>query len=173
MTQLTFNSDGSIKIPREIEDDVPEFEDLKNQTKELDIWDFSEGYDTDEKQYNLDDDVSGFNLYENSKRLMPLIFSNGKSQEDVFNEILKNIHDGRRVIFVKGVCGTGKSAIALNIAKELGKASIVVPGKALQKQYALDYSKSKYVLKNDHKKLKIRVITGRENHSCQIGRAHV
>ncbi|MFA5992526.1 MAG: helicase C-terminal domain-containing protein [Candidatus Pacearchaeota archaeon] len=165
-TQLTFNADGSIKIPREIENDVPEFEDLKSQAKELDIWDFTEKIDFDEKHYNLEDEVFGFNLYEDGRKLKPLIFSNGKSQEDVFKEILKNINNGKRVIFVRGVCGTGKSAIALNLAKELGKTSIVVPGKALQKQYALDYSKSKYILKNDHKKLKISIITGRENHSC-------
>jgi DNA-binding XRE family transcriptional regulator len=33
---------------------------------------------------------------------------------------LDSIKNGTRVIFIHGVCGTGKSAIALNIAKELG-----------------------------------------------------
>jgi len=58
------------------------------------------------------------------------------------------------------------SAIALNIAKQLGDASIIVPGKALQKQYWKDYSHDSYVLKRDYKKLKIKVITGRQNHKC-------
>jgi len=58
------------------------------------------------------------------------------------------------------------SAIALNIAKELGRASIVVPVKALQKQYADDYLEKKYLLKENGEKLKIKVITGRQNFEC-------
>ncbi len=58
------------------------------------------------------------------------------------------------------------SAIALNLAKELGKSSIVVPGKNLQRQYKKDYEEEKYVLKKDGSKLRISVITGRNNHLC-------
>ena len=65
-------------------------------------------------------------------------------------------------------CGTGKSAIALNIAKELGKSSIVVPSKALQQQYKRDYEENKYILNSKKKKLKISVITGRNNHKCKF-----
>jgi Rad3-related DNA helicase len=130
----------------------------------MDIWD--EEMNFDNKRYNLGDDVSGFNLYKNGERLSPLVFSNGKTQEDVVNEIFDEIKKGKKVIFVKGVCGTGKSAIALNLAKLLGKASIIVPGKALQKQYFDDYGRSSYVLKKDNTKLKIKVITGRNNHKC-------
>ncbi len=102
----------------------------------------------------------------NENKLDPLVFSNGKSQEDVVKEILQAIDEGNKVIFVHGVCGTGKSAIALNLAKELGKTSIVVPVKNLQKQYEHDYMDKKYLLKKDGEKLKIRVITGRQNHKC-------
>ena len=49
-------------------------------------------------------------------------------------EVLDNIKRGKKIIFIHGVCGTGKSAIALNIARALGRASVVVPVKALQKQ---------------------------------------
>ncbi|GAG16784.1 unnamed protein product, partial [marine sediment metagenome] len=76
------------------------------------------------------------------------------------------IRNGHKVIFIKGVCGSGKSAIALNLAKEFGKASIVVPVKALQKQYEDDYMNKKYLLKENGEKLKISVITGRSNHKC-------
>ena len=107
-----------------------------------------------------------WSLYENSKSLEPLVFSNGKTQEDVVKEVIKAINEGHKVIFIKGVCGTGKSAIALNIAKELGKASVVVPVKALQKQYEDDYMGKKYLLKENNQKLKIKVITGRANHTC-------
>lgn len=106
-----------------------------------------------------------WSLYENDVYLSPLVFSNGKTQEDVVNEIIASINSGCKIIFIKGVCGTGKSTIALNLAKEIGKASIVVPIKNLQKQYEEDYTNKKYLLKNN-KKLKIKIITGRSNHLC-------
>ncbi|MBI2044994.1 DEAD/DEAH box helicase family protein [Candidatus Pacearchaeota archaeon] len=109
-----------------------------------------------------------WSLYDKSGFLQPLVFSNGKSQEDVVREVLGEINKGNKVIFIRGACGTGKSAIALNIAKELGKSSIVVPGKNLQRQYKKDYEKEKYVLKKDGPKLKISVITGRNNHKCRF-----
>ncbi|NQV09122.1 DEAD/DEAH box helicase family protein, partial [Candidatus Woesearchaeota archaeon] len=99
-----------------------------------------------------------WNLYQNEKFLEPLKFSNGKSQSDVIKEVLDSIKKGHKVIFIKGVCGTGKSAIALNIARKLGKTSIVVPGKNLQTQYKRDYEKEKYLLKDNKEKLKISVI---------------
>ncbi len=107
-----------------------------------------------------------WNLYENEKLLKPLVFSNGKSQEDVVKEVIKSIENGKKVIFIQGICGTGKSAIALNIANELGRASIIVPIKNLQEQYRKDYAEKKYLLKPDKTKLKINVTTGRKNHEC-------
>ncbi|MEM3074521.1 MAG: helicase C-terminal domain-containing protein [Candidatus Pacearchaeota archaeon] len=155
-TILNFNPDRTISLPKEIQ------KELDKRAKELDIWEdnFDEGY------YHLDEPIGNFNLYDEGKRKEALKFSNNTTQEDVVNEVVSLIKAGKKVIFIKGVCGTGKSAIALNIAKEIGSASIVVPGKALQKQYEEDYSNKKYVLKKDHKKLKIKVITGRENHLC-------
>ena len=98
--------------------------------------------------------------------LEPLKFSNGKTQEDVVKEVLKAVKEGFKIIFIRGVCGTGKSAIALNIAKNLGKTSIIVPSKNLQNQYKKDYEGNKYLLKNNNEKLNISVITGRNNHKC-------
>ena len=113
-----------------------------------------------------------WNLYENSeegeKLLSPLKFSNGKTQEDVVKETLKAIEEGNKVIFIHGMCGTGKSAIALNIARELGKTSIVVPIKNLQQQYKKDYEKNKFLKKPDGSNLKISVMTGRNNHKCKF-----
>jgi len=109
-----------------------------------------------------------WNLYENEKFLKPLRFSNGKTQEDVVKEVIDSVNEGNKIIFIHGKCGTGKSAIALNIAKELGKSSIVVPSKALQQQYKRDYEEKKYLLNNKNKKLKISVITGRNNHICKF-----
>jgi Rad3-related DNA helicase len=109
-----------------------------------------------------------WSLYEKEKFLEPLKFSNGKTQEDVVKEVIDSIKEGHKIIFIHGKCGTGKSAIALNIAKELGKSSIVVPSKTLQQQYKRDYEGNKYILDNKNKKLKISVITGRNNHMCRF-----
>lgn len=111
-----------------------------------------------------------WSLYEKEndkdKFLKPLMFSNNKSQEDIADEAVEAIKAGNKLIFIHGGCGTGKSAISLNIAKNLGRASIVVPIKNLQKQYEEDYTKKKFLLKDDKEKMKISVITGRQNHPC-------
>jgi len=109
-----------------------------------------------------------WSLYEGDKFLEPKVFSNGKSQKDIVNEVLDLVKEGHKVIFIHGVCGTGKSAIALNIARKLGRASIVVPGKNLQQQYKNDYEKNKHILKDNKEKLKISVMTGRNNHKCKF-----
>ena len=109
-----------------------------------------------------------WNLYQNNKFLEPLKFSNGKSQEDVVQEVLDSVKQGHKIIFIRGICGTGKSAIALNIANKLGKTSVVVPGKNLQAQYKKDYENDKFLKKENNEKLKISVITGRNNHKCKF-----
>ncbi|MCD4728105.1 MAG: DEAD/DEAH box helicase family protein, partial [Pirellulales bacterium] len=96
-----------------------------------------------------------WNLYEKEKFLEPLRFSNGKTQEDIVRDVLDLIEKGKKIIFIRGVCGTGKSAIALNIARNIGQASIIVPGKTLQNQYKIDYEGDKYLLKDNGEKLKI------------------
>ncbi|MBL7147653.1 MAG: DEAD/DEAH box helicase family protein [Nanoarchaeota archaeon] len=107
-----------------------------------------------------------WSLHNKKGNLEPFIFSNGKSQLDIVEEVIEAIKEGHKIIFIKGLCGTGKSAISLNIAKELGKTSIVVPVKNLQKQYEEDYTKKLYILKNNNEKLNITVIDGRNNHKC-------
>ncbi len=112
--------------------------------------------------------ASYWNLMDNGKKLAPLKFSNGKTQEDVVKEVVDLIQNGSKVVFLHGVCGTGKSAIALNICRALGRGSIVVPIKSLQKQYEHDYINGKYLLKESGEKLKITIITGRDNHDSVI-----
>jgi Rad3-related DNA helicase len=110
-----------------------------------------------------------WSLVEDGKELKPLVFSNGKTQEDIVNEVLNAIREGEKIIFIRGACGTGKSAIALNVAKEMGRASIVVPLKNLQRQYESDYSFRKKIYKDLERQveLKIGMVTGRKNHPCQ------
>lgn len=109
-----------------------------------------------------------WSLYEGSRSLEPLVFSNGKSQADVVQEAVQAIRSGTKIVFIHGVCGTGKSAIALNIARQLGRTSIVVPVKSLQRQYEEDYMGKKHVFKPDGHPLRIAMITGRENHDSLI-----
>tara|TARA_Y100000310_G_scaffold335338_2_gene417143 strand:+ start:47748 stop:49577 length:1830 start_codon:yes stop_codon:yes gene_type:complete len=112
-----------------------------------------------------------WNLYtQEGKALEPLEFSNGKTQADVVQEVLEAIEEGHKIIFIKGMCGTGKSAIALNIAKDLGKCSVVVPVKYLQQQYQVDYGENMHIKKKNGEKLNITVFTGRNNHPCKYNK---
>ena len=104
------------------------------------------------------------------KLLPPLEFSNGKTQEKVVEEVLASIEKGYKIIFLKGVCGTGKSAIALHIARALGKTSIVVPVKYLQHQYEEDYANNMTIPKKNGEPLQITVFTGRNNHPCMYNK---
>lgn len=122
----------------------------------------------EEKKINEIRDTSNWGLYQDGKKLTPLKFSNGKTQEDIVSEVVSAIKEGTKVIFLHGVCGTGKSAIALNIARALGRASVVVPIKSLQRQYEEDYLEKKYILKPNGRTMKIAMITGRENHDSII-----
>jgi len=116
-----------------------------------------------------DKEPSVLDAYEvKGEKLHPLKFTNGKTQEDVVQEVLSAIDAGNKIIFVRGVCGSGKSAMALNLAKHFKKTSVVVPIKSLQDQYEKDYTGKKFILKDDGKKLKISVIKGRGNFSCKF-----
>ena len=108
-----------------------------------------------------------WNLYQDDKKLEPLKFQNGKTQEDVVREIVE-LSKNHKVIFLHGTCGSGKSAIALNVARVLGKSSIVVPVKALQRQYEEDYITKKYLSKSNGEKMKIAMLTGKTNHDSII-----
>lgn len=108
-----------------------------------------------------------WSLHDDEKKLKPLVFSNGKSQADVVKEVMDAIGEGYKMIFIKGVCGTGKSAIALNLARKIGRTSIVVPIKSLQEQYTQDYTDKMHVLKKGQK-LKICSVVGRNNFKCRF-----
>ena len=129
---------------------------------------FSNPFDGDGEQFafpRFDSPVSG-NANCEVEELQPLKFSNGKTQADVVKEILDTIEAGNKLIFIKGVCGTGKSAIALNLARHFKKTSIVVPIKSLQQQYETDYTKKMFILKKNKKPLNIAIIKGRNNFRC-------
>ncbi len=132
------------------------FENKTENSKSLDIFS-SDKFDNSQ-------DTEYWSLYKDKQKLNPLKFSNGKTQEDVVKEVINLIKSGKKMVFLHGVCGTGKSAIALNIARVLGTASIVVPIKNLQRQYQKDYMGEMFLLKSNGQKLRISMITGRDNH---------
>jgi len=122
----------------------------------------------DNTVYDTSKDSKFWSFYSQEGPLNPIKYSNGKSQEDIVKEVSKLIEEGKKIIFIHGGCGTGKSSIALNLARLFGKSSIVVPVKNLQKQYENDYSNKKYLLNKEGKKMKIAIITGRDNHDSII-----
>lgn len=101
-------------------------------------------------------------------KLDPLVFSNGKTQADVVKEILEHIKAGKRAIFIRGVCGSGKSAMALNLARHFKKSSVVVPIKSLQEQYEQDYTHKNFINKLDGNRMNISIIKGRNNFECKF-----
>jgi len=124
----------------------------------------SESFETPFEKIDNSKDTDSWSLYKDGFRMNPLKFSNGKTQEDVVREVVQLIKSGKKIIFLHGVCGTGKSAIALNIARALGKAAVVVPVKNLQSQYQKDYMGKMILVKPSGERLKISMITGRDNH---------
>jgi len=49
-----------------------------------------------------------WSLIQDKKELKPLIFSNGKTQEDIVKEVIETAEQGYKIIFIRGMCGTGK-----------------------------------------------------------------
>ena len=165
MERLKFDSNGKlIGVDNKILDFASEKKAQKSgKLKTSDELEFLK----DNKELEIGDN-SSWSLYSNGHKLEPLRFSNNKTQQDVVNEVVDLIKNGNKIIFIHGVCGTGKSAIALNIARLLGRASIVVPVKGLQRQYEEDYMSKKYHLKPNGAKMRIAMITGRDNHDSII-----
>jgi len=166
MSKLDFDSSGKLVGIEtvNIEKDKPYSYKFNKRNLNLKKSDSLEFLKEDEKKFESVFERKYWSLHENGDELEPLKFSNNKTQEDVVKEISELIKNGKKIIFLHGTCGTGKSAIALNVARALGKASIVVPVKALQKQYEEDYSNNMYLIKDNGKKMKIAMITGRDNH---------
>ncbi|MEX0921111.1 MAG: helicase C-terminal domain-containing protein [Candidatus Pacearchaeota archaeon] len=172
MSKLVFDNLGRfVGVKKEDGNDEDNFEDLKYPERKLQTSDslsFLRPEKGDSPKMENIFEKSYWSLYENTSFLKPLKFSNGKTQEDIVKEIYSLIEEGNKIIFLHGACGTGKSAIALNVARLVGKSSIVVPVKTLQTQYEKDYSGKMYVVKPSGNKMKIAMITGRENHDSII-----
>lgn len=92
------------------------------------------------------------------------MYSNGKTQSDLVDEIIEEF-EKRDIVFLEGMVGTGKSAVALNVAKELGRAAFSVPTKPLQNQYVEDYEE-KLTIYKENEPLEIEFIKGRNNFIC-------
>ena len=62
------------------------------------------------------------------------------TQKDVLTAIQQAFKDGYQNIVVEAPVGSGKSAIAIAVAKYFGQAHILTPRKSLQNQYYDDFS---------------------------------
>lgn len=101
--------------------------------------------------------------------LPPFVYSNGKNQLDVVNEIIEKF-DEHNMIFLRGAVGTGKSPIALHLIGHYGKGIISTPTKLLEYQYKNDYGKkgSTRIILSDRTKLSINFLMGRSNFICDL-----
>jgi hypothetical protein len=103
-----------------------------------------------------------WNLKNDNEIVSPLVYSNGKSQIDIVNELISELKTSD-IVILKGAVGTGKSAIALHLIKYFGKGIIVVPTKVLEKQYQRDYCYGgKYNIGID-----IQYMLGKSNFHCK------
>lgn len=69
------------------------------------------------------------------------------SQKAVLLEIDKAFEAGNNFIILEAPVGSGKSAIALTVAKALGSAHLITPRKSLQNQYFEDFSDDVVLMK--------------------------
>lgn len=94
--------------------------------------------------------------------VQPLVYKNGRTQEDIVREIIRKFNRGHKFVVLNAKTGTGKSLIALNVIKHLGRGIVVVPTKPLQRQYYESYYKGRIKIKN----FEISIILGRANFIC-------
>ncbi len=105
-------------------------------------------------------------LYDhNNTELPPRVFTNGRNQEDIIDEIIESFDD-HNIVLLKGGVGSGKSIIGATVAGAIGRGIINVPVKALQDQYKSDYEGRLFIRITD-KNLRIRVLKGRSNFKCK------
>ena len=95
--------------------------------------------------------------------LNPLVYSDGRDQKNIINEILDSFDSGENLLFLKAQVSTGKSAIALSLIDILGRGIISVPVKVLQDQYKESYL-DRYRIGN----LDIAVMKGKSNFKCNF-----
>jgi ATP-dependent DNA helicase DinG len=70
-----------------------------------------------------------------------------KSQTRIIEEISKAYKDGYRFVILEAPVGSGKSAIAITLARYFGKSHIITPRKSLQNQYFEDFSEHLVLMK--------------------------
>lgn len=104
----------------------------------------------------------------NNECVSPLIYSNGKTQEDIVKEIIETL-ESYDVVSLQGGVGSGKSVIALQVISHFGSGIIAVPTKILQRQYVEDYcSGKKYHFSLGEKNLPVNFMFGRSNFYCSF-----
>lgn len=106
-------------------------------------------------------------------------YSVQKTQNQICIEAYQNLRRIRSqgnpaFVALKASAGSGKSLIALNIAKEYEKVAIVVPKKNLQNQYLDDYygENAKFKIMKNGREMRIATKKGRTNFECPYYPGH-
>lgn len=69
------------------------------------------------------------------------------SQKAVLKEIDKAFSEGKKVVILEGPVGSGKSAIAMTLARKFQDSHLITPRKSLQDQYYEDFSDDVVLMK--------------------------
>lgn len=94
---MDFDADGRIIVPGAAPVEKP----VRKHSWSL--------YKKNSEEEDSDKELSVLESYEvKGEKLNPLKFTNGKTQEDVVREVLSAVDAGNKIIFIKGVCGSGK-----------------------------------------------------------------
>lgn len=110
-----------------------------------------------------------WNLHNSENELVsPLIYTNGKSQEDVTQEVIE-MFQSYDVVALKGGVGSGKSVVALRVVSHYGSGIIAVPTKVLQRQYVENYCTGRHYHFNlGDRILPVNFMFGRTNFTCDF-----
>jgi len=86
---------------------------------------------------------------ENTKSIMDYfpLPSPRKSQERVIKAIDKAFESGRKIVILEAPVGSGKSAIAMTLARAAESAHVITPRKSLQDQYLEDFKDDVVLMK--------------------------
>lgn len=104
-------------------------------------------------------------------RLKERVYTNGSSQIQAINNIIKNFEGGKHITILKGGAGSGKSLIGLETIRYFGSGYVVVPRIYHQDQYREDYSdeNSRVYMSDEYGDvIDIKTMKGKNNFKCRL-----
>jgi len=101
------------------------------------------------------------------KSIPPRVYTDGRSQEDIIEEVLNELKKND-IVFLKGGVGTGKSVIGLSVISSYGTGIVVTPTKILEDQYVNDYCTNRFrIIDNYGTALEAYPFKGKNNFRCR------